>query len=184
MIVKFSGEQRGVATGALAALAVTVLALLAGYSGLLAAPLGDSLPQRAHLWASSSLLALLPLLFSIARLANHRFATPDDIAGAGLTSGTDRARLLQALLQNTLEQTVLAIAVYAAWSFLAPAGWGALPAIACILFIVGRTAFLAGYAKGAGGRAFGFGLTFYPTVLMILVMLPAAANMLWHQIAG
>lgn len=184
MIVKFSGEQRGVATGALAALAVTVLALLAGYSGLLVAPLGDSLPQRAHLWASSSLLASLPLLVSIARLADHRFATPEDIAGAGLTSGTDRARLLQAMLQNTLEQTVLAIVVYAAWSFLAPADWGALPAIACILFIAGRTAFLAGYAKGAGGRAFGFGLTFYPTVLMILVMLPAAANMLWHQISG
>ncbi len=32
------------------------------------------------------------------------------------------------------------------------------------LFCLGRAAFWAGYAKGAGGRAFGFATTFYPSL--------------------
>jgi hypothetical protein len=32
------------------------------------------------------------------------------------------------------------------------------------LFLLGRVLFIGGYRKGAGGRALGFGLTFYPTL--------------------
>jgi hypothetical protein len=67
--------------------------------------------------------------------------------------------------QNTLEQTVL---VVIAWPLLAlllpPAEPGIVPVLA-VLFGVGRFAFLIGYLIAPWARAFGFGLTFYPTVL-------------------
>jgi len=53
----------------------------------------------------------MTLLICIARLAKHRFFTPEDINGSALTSGTERARLLQALLQNTREQTCPAVPI-------------------------------------------------------------------------
>jgi uncharacterized membrane protein YecN with MAPEG domain len=37
-----------------------------------------------------------------------------------------------------------------------------------ILFAVGRLLFWIGYRRGAAGRAFGFALTFYPSVLALL----------------
>src|SRR5438128_2262774 len=72
--------------------------------------------QRLKLAALAGLAPAAILFISIARLAKHRFTTPQDIDGGGLTEGTERAKLLQALLQNTLEQTVLAIPVYMAAS--------------------------------------------------------------------
>ncbi len=41
------------------------------------------------------------------------------------------------------------------------------------LFLLGRLFFITGYRKGAGGRAFGFALTFYPTVAAYLIFIVA-----------
>jgi len=102
---------------------------------------------------------LLPLLLSIGALAKHRFFTPEDIDGSGLVAGTQKA----ALLQNTLEQTVLAAVVYAGFAAAAPPRFrGAIPA-AVVLFLAGRLLFARGYASGASARAPGFALTVYPT---------------------
>lgn len=49
-----------------------------------------------------------------------------------------------------------------------PPAWQAVVPAAAILFVFGRIAFVAGYARGAPARAFGFALTFYPTVFMLL----------------
>ena len=64
-----------------------------------------SLSLRLKLAALAGLAPAAVLLLCIARLAKHRFTTPQDIHGSALTEGTERAKLLQALLQNTLEQT-------------------------------------------------------------------------------
>ena len=53
------------------------------------------------------------LAINIGLLARHRFFTPDDIDGGGLTPGTATAHILQSMLQNTLEQSVLALGVHA-----------------------------------------------------------------------
>ena len=51
---------------------------------------------------------------------------------------------------------------------LLPAGLiGWVPA-AALLFALGRVLFVAGYASGAAARAFGFALTFYPTVTLLI----------------
>ena len=129
-----------------------------------------SLAFRLTLAAWSALGPALMLCVCIARLAKHRFFTPADINGSGLTHGTDKARLLQALLQNTLEQACLAVPVFFTTAVVAPLLVLPLVPTAALLFVVGRIAFFAGYAEGAPSRAFGFALTFYPTVLLIVIL--------------
>lgn len=160
------GVIKGMASGlalAAASMAMTAYALH---------PLGASFAERASLLALCLLPPAITLAISIARLAKHRFFTPADIDGSALTDGSDRARLLQALLQNTLEQMALAVPVYVAWAFLAPAGMlGALVA-ASVLFLLARLLFYKRYQSGAAARSLGFALTFYPTVLLLVALVP------------
>ena len=126
---------------------------------------------RLHLVAVSTLMPALMLAVSIAKLAKHRFFTAEDINGSAQTDGTEQAKLLQALLQNTLEQVAFAIPVYFAYAVLAPAwAMAALPAAGC-MFLVGRVLFFAGYSGGAPSRAFGFAFTFYPTIALMIYAL-------------
>ena len=159
--------QRGVAAGMALGLstAAAVLIFVVMYCGpRIASP--ASLEFRMQLLAASVLAPALSLFICIARLAKHRFFTPEDINGSGLSGGTARARLLQALLQNTLEQLALALPVYLSCSLAYPGRFlGTIPAAAA-MFLIGRIAFFTGYAKGASSRAFGFAFTFYPTAIL------------------
>lgn len=162
-------KQQGVARNVAIAVMIVVLACTAALL-LVPADLGESLGRRMSLAAACAVLPGLMLAVSIGRLASHRFFTPEDIDGSGLTAGTPRARMLQALLQNTLEQSVLAVVAYPAWALLAPSTWLSLLPAAAGLFVIGRVLFFRGYENGAPGRALGFGLTFYPTALMLLAL--------------
>ena len=137
-------------------------------------PSETSLVVRLKLATLAGLAPAAVLLLCIARLAKHRFTTPQDIHGSALTEGTERARLLQALLQNTLEQSVLAIPLYLAASLVFPARFLPLVAAAAALFVVGRIQFFRGYARGAPSRATGFGLTFYPSAALLISVIAVA----------
>ena len=78
---------------------------------------------------------------------------------------TRAARMLasSADFASTLEQTILAAAAWAGLALTLPAGRLGLIGPLAILFVVGRAAFFAGYLAAPWARAFGFGLTFYPT---------------------
>lgn len=168
----FSAKQAGVLRGiaAAAVLSVALLALAIWRNPFGFAP-GLGVAQRLGVAANASMLVALCLAAAIARLARHRFFTPEDIDGSGLTTGSDTAKTLQALLQNTLEQAVLAALVYAAWAILLPSTWLSAVPLAAIAFALGRIAFFTRYPQGAGARAFGFGLTFYPSLGMLVLML-------------
>lgn len=159
-------KQRGVAVGMAAGLALSIAATMLGprlLSGL-----------RIELLAGMCLLfPALALAVCIARLAKHRFFTAQDIDGSGLTPGSDRARMLQALLQNTLEQSVLALPVYGAALYVWPDTSGRSAALCACVFLVGRIVFFARYAQGAPARALGFALTFYPTMILLAWQLAA-----------
>jgi hypothetical protein len=128
--------------------------------------------HRLALWLAASVSASLWLLIGVALLARHRFFSPADIDGGGLAEGTPTAKLLQSLIQNTLEQVVLAMPAYGAWLWLAPEGRRGLVIVCAGLFGVGRLLFFLGYMYGAPARALGFTLTFYPTVGLYLFLLP------------
>ncbi len=162
-----NSEQRGVAIGMASALlmALVFFTLAAIFGEARIAP-GASVEFRLELLAVSLMAPAVSLFICIARLAKHRFFTPEDINGSALTEGTARARLLQALLQNTLEQVALALSVYSACSFTLPGHLLGLIPAAAAMFVVGRVLFYIGYSGGAPSRAFGFAFTFYPTILL------------------
>lgn len=166
--MSLSTKQRGVLRGMGGGMAATVA--LIGF-GVLANPLGypGDMPVQKSLAVALG-AAGLPALFlaiSIGRLAKHRFFSPQDIDGAGLSHGTARARELQALLQNTLEQVTLGAMAYALWASMMPSAWLSVVPLAALVFAAGRVLFFVGYAKGAEARALGFALTFYPSVGML-----------------
>jgi len=165
-----TASQKGVRRGAMAGIAITAGALglaIAGAPGRLL-PHGPSSLAFALAWDTPIVVCLV---VNIAMVANHRFFTPDDIDGGGLSVGTARVRLLQSMLQNTLEQTVLAMAVHLIWASVMPANWQAAIPAAALLFAIGRVLFWHGYAKGAPSRALGFGLTFYPSAAMLALII-------------
>ena len=174
--------QQGVLRNMLMALALSVAILLAAiwWQPAWLTPLA-ALPQRLVFTLQWDAALLLCLVLAIGNLARHRFFTPADIDGSGLSPGTGRAHVLQAVLQNTLEQTAIALLAHLVWTAAMPRAWLAAIPAAVLLFVVGRALFALGYSRGAAARAFGFALTFYPTVLLTLV---AIGTMLWRAVAG
>ena len=165
LTIKQRGVLKGMIVGATIAVVVIVGAILAGPRLL---SLDAPVSERIAFALRADVFIALWLGISVALLARHRFFTPEDIDGGGLTRGTEVAQVLQATLQNTLEQTVLAVLVHCIWAIVMPPSWiSAVPA-AVILFLCGRVLFLRGYRGGAPARAVGFTLTYYPTVLMII----------------
>lgn len=179
--MEFTPKQRGVARGMAIGAIVTVVAV-AGAAAWHPASLlpSDNTVARISFALKWVLLPALCLLAAVARLARHRFFSPDDIDGGGLTSGTARAQVLQSMVQNTLEQAVLASLAYLIWAVTMPHGWLASIPAAALLFLLGRLLFFRGYQRGAAARAAGFALTFYPSVLM----LAASVVMLGRQLVA
>lgn len=167
--MRLSEKQRGVLKGMVSALVVAVVVLAAGSQFLLFENFGETQGSiRLQVAAVALVPVALVLMISIGTLARHRFFTPEDIDGSGLSRGTVKVHTLQAILQNTLEQSVLAFLAYSCFAALAPDSLlGVVPA-AALLFVIGRVFFWKGYSKGAPARAFGFALTFYSTNLLLI----------------
>lgn len=166
-----SSKQRGVLGGMSLAAGLAVLGAGVGIWFAPAAFLpADNLESRLAFVFRWDLLIIFWLNVSIGTLARHRFFSPQDIDGSGLTSGTDRAKRYQAILQNTLEQVVLALTVHLACAVLLPVDQLAVLPIAAVSFTLGRLLFTFGYRRGAPARALGFALTFYPTVLLFILL--------------
>jgi uncharacterized membrane protein YecN with MAPEG domain len=167
----FRQEQRGVAISMVAALGISLVALvLAASAGrdLRALAFADRL--ETTLRADAFVIAWLAA--TIANVARLRFFSEQDIAGSGSSAASDPVRQASAIAQNTLEQSVLAMAVH----LVVTATFArSQPVVVTMvgLFAIGRLLFWTGYKRGAKGRALGFGLTFYPTLLCLLASLGA-----------
>ncbi|CAL74641.1 Hypothetical protein; putative membrane protein [Bradyrhizobium sp. ORS 278] len=162
----FRHEQRQVATG-MAAAALTGLVAIGvalGQSGGSAQPIAERLAVALRL----DLFVIVWLLASIGNVARLRFFSRQDIAGAATTVASEAVRRGNAILQNTLEQAALAIAVHLG---LAASLHDPVPLLTTlvVLFGLGRLLFWLSYAKGAAGRAFGFALTFSPTAFALVI---------------
>lgn len=167
--VDLAREQRGVARGAAAAAVTGLIVLtLAWLSGDALVPRAGDPMARLSLALRLDLALLVCLAMAIGRVASQRFHSAEDIGGGASPTESAAIRESRAVLQNTLEQVVLAVPVHLALALLLPPGRMAVIAALVLLFVAGRIAFAAGYARGGPGRAFGFGLTFYPSVAALL----------------
>jgi uncharacterized membrane protein YecN with MAPEG domain len=151
-------RQAGVAVSASVAAAIT-----AAIFGLSARSAADHSPLET--WALAALGPLASLAAAIVALAQGRFYSSQDIDAAAGGPPSAFARMTQAVIQNTLEQAVLALGVYGLLVTALPAEQSGIVWVLSAAFVVGRIAFAIGYPFGAAGRAFGFALTFFPSVV-------------------
>ena len=107
----------------------------------------------------------------IARVGAMRYFSPDDIGGVGTGPESREILVARAALQNTIEQSVLAIIAHSALALALPVNRMAVIAALTGLFVVGRITYWFGYPRGAAARAFGFALTFYPTIMALAAAL-------------
>jgi hypothetical protein len=147
---------------AIAACAVTV------WLSLGRAPVAElATADRLSLAARWMLVPGLCLLVGVGVTANRRFLSAQAIDGGPAAPGSALDINLRYNL-NTLEQAALAAI---AWSGLAltlrPENLSLIPALAG-LFAAGRITFWIGYLLAPWARAFGLGLTFYPTAAALV----------------
>jgi len=152
-----TAKQRNIAAGMGAALAVTAVLLLWP---------GGGEPSQAFPAAMRALVSpAFAIAAGVAFVARARFFDPDAIDGI---DGSKAIDLANRYLGNTVEQGVLAAATWLAFAATVPARAAFLLPILAIVFFVARLLFAVGYAVAPQARAFGFALTFYPTVGILL----------------
>ena len=105
------------------------------------------------------------LMLMVGRLAQRRFFDDAIIDGEAFSGA---AAIDQRVLSNTVEQLVLAMAVWPAAAVLLGAEGPGVILVLGVAFAVARLAFWVGYHMAPPLRAFGFAATFYPTVLVAL----------------
>jgi len=160
----FSRKQRGVAIGMALGAAVTALVLASPPQWFGVSPQGD-VHARLVTAVRAASIAMMWLLAAVANVARGRFMSAADIDGSGFAPASQFIRIGVAIVQNTLEQAVLAAVLYLALARLGQPDEAALVPQLAALFSLGRLAFWIGYRHGAPWRAFGFAVTFYPTVV-------------------
>ena len=149
-------------------LAATAVCMAVAWLSLGRAPAADlATAERLALAARWMLVPGLCLLAGVGLTANRRFLSEQAIDGGAAVPGSAFDINLRYNL-NTLEQAALAAI---AWSGLAltlrPQNLSLIPALAG-LFAVGRITFWIGYLFAPWARAFGLGLTFYPTAAALV----------------
>lgn len=115
----------------------------------------------------------LVLAVMVLRVALRRLGDDGMLAGGALHGP---AEVDQKVLQNTVEQLVLALCIWpAAAVMLGDEGPGVIATLG-VGFAVARLLFWLGYHRGGPLRVFGFAASFWPTVLVALWALARLAG--------
>jgi uncharacterized membrane protein YecN with MAPEG domain len=110
------------------------------------------------------------LVWKIFDITAFRADNKDCIDGSAFTKVEPvQLTVMRSILQNTLEQTVILTITHLVWIVVMPSSFLALQPVGVILFLLGRLSFESGYHRSTEGRAFGFSLTFLPTVMMCVM---------------
>ncbi|MBD3847321.1 MULTISPECIES: MAPEG family protein [Bosea] len=159
----FSSDQMGIIRGSAAALTLAAIVLTAGYvwlpPGLLRLNPEMGLGERVAFTLKADILMFLWLAGCVGAVSRGRFYSPADIRGSAFGQPSPAIAVRAAVLQNSLEQTVLAFGAHLTLAALLRGPELVLIPLLVALFLAGRVAFAFGYAKGASGRAFGMALT-------------------------
>lgn len=128
-----------------------------------------NIPIFSYTWtlALAFLFPGLAMAAMIAKLAATRFFDDASIDGQPFAPGS-AAEIDARVLQNTLEQLALALALWPVTGYLLAVDGPGVVLCLGIGFAVARLAFWAGYHRSPPLRAFGFAATFYPTLMALL----------------
>lgn len=159
----FDREQRGIIFRSILAIGMTLLVLAAGYLWLPTALPGvdpaPALAERIAFVLKWDLLMFMWLAGCIQAVARGRFRSAPDRKGSAYAPPSAALAVRAAVLQNSLEQVVICFGAHLALATLLRGRELVLIPLLVLLFLVGRIAFAATYAKGAVARAFGMSLT-------------------------
>lgn len=120
--------------------------------------------DRLALVIKCSVVTILPAVVVIAIVAAQRL-NPDMWVGQKVRPNSSLDINTRFVL-NTVEQFVLFLVGLSGMSLYVPISEARTVPILAVLFLIGRILFWVGYHKNPYLRAFGFGLTFYPTVVV------------------
>jgi uncharacterized membrane protein YecN with MAPEG domain len=126
------------------------------------APESWQVADRLELMINCSIIAVTPAVLAIAIVAAQRL-NPDMWVGQNVKPNSALDVNTRFIL-NTVEQFILFYVGLAGIALYIPLAEAHSIPILTSLFVMGRVLFWIGYHKNPYLRAFGFGLTFYPTV--------------------
>lgn len=159
----FDEEQSGIIAWSGAAILLTTAVLGAGClwmpPGLFG--LSDTMAtgDRIAFALKWDLPVFLWLAGCVRAVASQRFREPADRKGAAYGEPTPQLAVRAAILQNSLEQTVIAVGAHLTLSAVLRGPELVLIPLLVLLYLVGRIAFGARYSRGAVARSFGMSLT-------------------------
>lgn len=167
-MIRLNQQQKDVRIGMVSGAIFSAVWLWMGYSFLdIDLPLWVTTGDRLAYVAKCEIFAALMLLAGIMAVAGQRFFSNDAIEGQ--TEGLSPAITINLrYVQNTLEQLILLVIAHLAYAATASSGEMKIIPLLISLFIVGRGCFWFGYHQNALSRAFGFAVTFYPTVFLMI----------------
>lgn len=157
-----SRDQRLILAGMAVALGITV--------ALFFLPVGHGGGDALRIACFCLLGPALCIMAGVGFIANRRFFHAEAIHGGAQTPAIE---LGQRYLTNSIEQGVLAATAWLAFAAVAADRAAAMLPVLAATFVAARIAFALGYAIAPWARAFGFALTFYPSVAVILFTLAA-----------
>lgn len=159
----FDKEQKGIIGWSALAILVTGATLTAGYlwlpSGFLGLNETMTAGDRIAFALKVSLPVFLWLAWCLRRVSSGRFNVPADRKGAAFGKPTPELAIRIAILQNTLEQTVLVIGALLILAGVLRGPELVLIPLSVALYLFGRVAFDLNYPRGAVARSFGMALT-------------------------
>ena len=130
-----------------------------------------ALADRLAFAAQTSVVYFLFVLAAVRLVSSGRYGSEADIGGAAKGAPSPALAVKAAFLQNTLEQSFLAVGAHLVLGSLADGRWLGLLIASPVLFTIGRVSFYHCYSSGAGARAFGMATTALATLTLYLVAL-------------
>ncbi|MEG4021586.1 MULTISPECIES: MAPEG family protein [unclassified Microcoleus] len=163
----FNQQQQIVVWRGISAFIFCLTFVLIGYYVIgLSLPLFNTPESRLIFTLRCQIFPLLMLFAGIVAVGNGRFSSPaiNPLANAE----SEAMRINVRYLSNTLEQFVLFfVGSLILSTFLDTYSIKLIPILAT-LFVFGRIAFWIGYLKEPIERAFGLGVTLYPTIAVLI----------------
>lgn len=167
-MIRLNHQQKDVRVGMVAGAVFCGVWVWMGYGFIdIELPLWVTTGDRLAYAVKCEFFAALMLLFGVMAVAGQRFFSGQAIEGQ--TEGLPSAITINLrYIQNTMEQLILLIITHMAYAATADSGEMKIIPLLVSLFIVGRICFWIGYHQNALSRSFGFAVTFYPTVFMMI----------------
>ena len=115
--------------------------------------------ERIAFALKAEILVFLWLAGCVRAVSSGRFRSPADLRGSAYAQPSPAIAVQAAVLQNSLEQTVLAVGAHLGLAAVLRGDELVLIPALVLLYLAGRVSFAAAYTRGAAARAFGMALT-------------------------